>query len=143
MLNAKQDNAKRTKRKKQPDAILSKLHKMRKDISLRFSVFPHHLLSENDLIALKDIKPTTMDGLVDIIGKVKGEKYGAEIMKLLPDALVADPQPDKSKKKRNRKTVSESKEEEEEDNEDIPEVVVYDEDFMEPSLFSTPKKAKI
>ncbi|XP_047966855.1 ATP-dependent DNA helicase Q-like 2 isoform X4 [Salvia hispanica] len=58
-----------------------KLDELRKELaSLDGGIFPHSVLSTQQISVLSDKKPESMEELEKIIGKVKAEKYGGKIL---------------------------------------------------------------
>ncbi|KAI3468473.1 hypothetical protein Pfo_025136 [Paulownia fortunei] len=63
-----------------------KLDELRKELaSLDGGIFPHSVLSTQQISMLSAKKPKSMDELEKIIGKLKAEKYGAKILEEIND----------------------------------------------------------
>nr|CAB3494760.1 unnamed protein product [Digitaria exilis] len=76
-----------TKRSRMSD-LEAKLDELRRELSLSssnggISIFPHAVLSTEQILLLSCQKPTTEAELEKVIGKVKTEKYGGRIIELM------------------------------------------------------------
>ncbi|KAG0549954.1 hypothetical protein BDA96_01G298200 [Sorghum bicolor] len=87
------DISKGTKRSRMSD-LEAKLDELRRELSSSstgaISIFPHAVLSTQQISLLSCQKPTTEAELEKVIGKVKTEKYGNRIIELMR-SHIADP----------------------------------------------------
>ncbi|XP_066387022.1 ATP-dependent DNA helicase Q-like 2 isoform X3 [Miscanthus floridulus] len=87
------DTSKGTKRSRMSD-LEAKLDELRRELSSSstggISIFPHAVLSTQQISLLSCQKPTTEAELEKVIGKVKTEKYGGRIIELM-QSHIADP----------------------------------------------------
>lgn len=87
------DTSKGTKRSRMSD-LEAKLDELRRELSSSstggISIFPHAVLSTQQISLLSCQKPTTEAELEKVIGKVKTEKYGGRIIELMR-SHIADP----------------------------------------------------
>ncbi|KAK8949543.1 Mediator of RNA polymerase II transcription subunit 34 [Platanthera zijinensis] len=68
----------------------AKLDKLRKEISSSDGgIFPHAVLSTQHISLLSIHKPTSISQMVEVIGKVKAEKYGSKIAELIRNYVEA------------------------------------------------------
>ncbi|WVZ57914.1 hypothetical protein U9M48_008247 [Paspalum notatum var. saurae] len=74
--------SKGTKRSWMSD-LEAKLDELRRELSSSSSIFPHAVLSTQQISLLSCQKPTTEAEVEKIIGKVKTEKYGSRIIELM------------------------------------------------------------
>ncbi len=146
---------KRTPKRKQNqvDVMLEKLQRLRKEISQQAEVFPHHIMSEGDLQQLKEKAPKTKESLIEIIGKVKGEKYGEQIMTKLREIYEEPAQLTLSADKNHALVINKRKSQEKsqeislvDSQDDAPsfnvDPLVDSEDDFEPLVLSPTKRSK-
>ncbi|PKA45982.1 Mediator of RNA polymerase II transcription subunit 34 [Apostasia shenzhenica] len=78
--------------KRSRSALLEgRLDELRKDISSNHGgIFPHAVLSSQQIGALSIQKPTSVAQLGKLIGKVKAEKYGKRIIELIQQYIKAE-----------------------------------------------------
>ncbi|KAH6836351.1 RECQ helicase L2 [Perilla frutescens var. hirtella] len=71
----------KTKKRSRSSGLELKLDELRKELaSLDGGIFPHSVLSTQQISALSDKKPSSMEELEKMIGKLKAEKYGGKIL---------------------------------------------------------------
>ncbi|KAL6180911.1 hypothetical protein ACLB2K_047569 [Fragaria x ananassa] len=69
------------KRSRAPSCLAQKLDELQKELSSDHGgIFPHSVLSTQQISMIDDEKPNSMEQLEKIIGKVKTEKYGSRIL---------------------------------------------------------------
>ncbi|XP_072955690.1 ATP-dependent DNA helicase Q-like 2 isoform X2 [Typha angustifolia] len=77
-------------------ALETKLDELRKELSSSHGgIFPHAVLSMQQISMLGTQKPTSIEELEKLIGKVKAEKYGCRIIQLIQHYIMSE-QPDVS-----------------------------------------------
>ncbi|XP_051151590.1 ATP-dependent DNA helicase Q-like 2 isoform X2 [Andrographis paniculata] len=76
----------KTRKRLRSSGLEFMLDKLRKELASRDGgIFPHSILSTQQISALSAEKPKSMEELERIIGKLKAEKYGEEILKEMND----------------------------------------------------------
>ncbi|GAB2230239.1 hypothetical protein Droror1_Dr00014497 [Drosera rotundifolia] len=79
--NSKVGNIKSAKRRATSSELEMRLDELRKELaSTDGGIFPHSVLSTQQITLLADQKPDTIEQLETIIGKVKSDKYGRRIL---------------------------------------------------------------
>ncbi|PON51591.1 DNA helicase, ATP-dependent [Parasponia andersonii] len=77
----KVDHMKSVKHNLQYSGLELKLDELRKELSsIHGGIFPHSILSRQQICILSDRKPNSLEQLEKIIGKLKTEKYGTRIL---------------------------------------------------------------
>ncbi|XP_021725557.1 mediator of RNA polymerase II transcription subunit 34-like [Chenopodium quinoa] len=104
---------KSAKRKSASSNLEFRLDELRKELaSLHGGIFPHSILSTQQINVLAAEKPDSIEQLEKIIGKVKSGKYGSRILEEIahcsasgnPDPDINEEQDDKTSKKAKKKT---------------------------------------
>lgn len=69
------------KRKHVPSGLEPKLDELRKELSsIHGGIFPHSVLSSQQISVLSEQRPSSMEQLEKMIGKLKSQKYGMRIL---------------------------------------------------------------
>lgn len=69
------------KRKHVPSGLEPKLDELRKELSsIHGGIFPHSVLSSQQISVLSEQRPSSMEQLEKMIGKLKSQKYGVRIL---------------------------------------------------------------
>ncbi|KAJ4776043.1 hypothetical protein LUZ62_060300 [Rhynchospora pubera] len=75
-------------KRKRTSRLEKKLDDLRSEISSQHGgIFPHSVLSLQHMLLLNTYKPTSLDKLEKLIGKVRTEKYGAQIMHAIEECF--------------------------------------------------------
>ncbi|XP_031738250.1 mediator of RNA polymerase II transcription subunit 34 isoform X2 [Cucumis sativus] len=97
-----------------PSGLECKLDKLRKELaSIDGGIFPHSVLSTQQIVVLSAQKPTSLDQLETMIGKVKAEKYGDRILEEIekwsigqnPNASEEEQEEDENRTPKRPKTI--------------------------------------
>ncbi|KAL1532313.1 Werner syndrome ATP-dependent helicase [Salvia divinorum] len=107
----------KSNRRRRSSGLESKLDELRKELAFHDGgIFPHSVLSTQQISVLSDKKPESMEELEKIIGKVKAEKYGEKILEEIrsyePKNEIIDEEPSSLKKSKKPIVVIESSEDE-------------------------------
>ncbi|KAK9095662.1 hypothetical protein Scep_027131 [Stephania cephalantha] len=88
--NSRSSSKKPAKRNLSPSQLEVKLDELRKELSsLHGGIFPHAVLSTQQISMLSSQKPTSSEQLEKMIGKLKTEKYGSKILELIQSYAVS------------------------------------------------------
>lgn len=88
--NGRTGNVRGTKRS-MPMGLEMKLDELRKELSSTHGgIFPHAILSTQQISVLSAQKPTSMEQLEKLIGKLKTKKYGSRILDQILKYIVPD-----------------------------------------------------
>ncbi|GAB2301313.1 hypothetical protein Dimus_035344 [Dionaea muscipula] len=111
--NNRAGNIKSAERRATSSSVLEiRLDELRKELaSIHGGIFPHSVLSTQQISMLADQKPDTLEQLECIIGKVKTDKYGSRILEEIthpeskqPDGVTDDGQEIKERAPKKMKT---------------------------------------
>ncbi|XP_008460413.2 ATP-dependent DNA helicase Q-like 2 isoform X1 [Cucumis melo] len=106
---------KSTRKSAAPSGLECKLDKLRKELaSMDGGIFPHSVLSTQQISVLSAQKPTSLDQLETMIGKVKAEKYGDRILEEIdkwsigqnPNASEEEQEEDENRTPKRPKTIN-------------------------------------
>ncbi|XP_030472084.2 ATP-dependent DNA helicase Q-like 2 [Syzygium oleosum] len=98
------DNVKSTKRSLTTSGLEFKLDELRKELSsIHGGILPHSVLTTQQISMISAIKPSSIEELESIIGKLKSKKYGSRILEEVEKYEGSD-QPDKNSSHKSQST---------------------------------------